>query len=550
MRDRSGPHWPDASGNTEPLARVQRQEVRSVVRFHSILFDQPVSADTLASEAPACFADLNLDQMVDALTAGREEYDLKPFLYAPLHDVESVQYRHDILRDLENTDVFTCVTSFARQMRRVRQHLAQAEQLYYKYQKERWFLDGVALYCEAVRTLATELTQVDARSRGFQAFRAYLSAYVSSDSFGSLAAEARKLQDDLAAVRYCVHIQGSRITVSGYGGESDYSADVAETFARFRQGNVKDYRVALPDPRDMNHVEAHVLDFVARLNPEVFEALDQYCARHRAYLDDTIRAFDREVQVYLAYLAYIKPFQSVGLPFCYPEVSSRSKVEHARDTFDIALAAKLVPEQATVVCNDFALSDPERIIVVTGPNQGGKTTFARLFGQLHYLASLGLSVPGSTARIFLPDQILTHFEQEEDLSALRGKLEDELVRMHTILGQATADSVLILNESFASTTLHDTLFLGTEVLRQIVALDALCVYVTFVDELSALGETVVSMVSTVVPENPAQRTYKIIRQPANGLAYAEALAEKYGLTYDALSRRIAARAGAGRATAG
>ena len=86
--------------------------------------------------------------------------------------------------------------------------------------------------------------------------------------------------------------------------------------------------------------------------------------------------------------------------------------------------------------------------------------------------------------------------------------------------------------------LKDAIFLGEEVLEQITELDALCVYVTFIDELSTLSEKTVSMVSTIVPENPALRTYKIVRKPADGLAYAIAIAQKYGLTQEVLTRRI------------
>jgi len=161
-----------------------------------------------------------------------------------------------------------------------------------------------------------------------------------------------------------------------------------------------------------------------------------------------------------------------------------------------------------------------------------------MFGQLHFLAGLGCPVPGKSAQLFLPDRIFTHFEREEDIVNLRGKLEEELVRLRASCAAMTSNSVIVLNEIFNSTSLDDQVFLSTKVIERMLAADAIGVCVTFIDGLSTLSDKTVSMVSTVDPDDPARRTFEIIRKRADGLAYALSLAQKRGVTYDQLRRRV------------
>lgn len=507
--------------------------------FYSILFPNPADRPLETTpEAPDYFVDLNLDQIVETITAGRQDYHLQPFFNAPLHNVDAVRYRQEVMGDLENKTLRDPIESFSQSMRTMREYLVQADELRHPYQKKRWFVGAVRVYCNAVRTLVDNLARAELLSRGFRGFSAHLLHYVESDHFASLLADTNQVEADLSAVRYCLLIKDNGIRVRKYESEVDYSLVIEETFGKFKLGAAKDYRITFPEWPPLNHVEAQILDFVAQLFPDVFSELDSYCVNHASYLDETIGIFDREIQFYLAYLEYMAIFRRVGLKFCYPQVSDDVKEVYDHGGYDASLAYRLIRDRLSVVCNDFRLQGQERIFVVSGPNQGGKTTFARTFGQLHHLASIGCPVPGREAQLFLFDRLFTHFEKEENIDNLRGKLQDDLVRIHAILGQATPNSIVIMNEIFTSTTLQDAIFLGKKVMEQLIELDLLCVCVTFIDEMASLSEKVVSMTSMIVPDNPAVRTYKIVRRPADGLSYAKTIAEKHRLTYDCLKERI------------
>jgi hypothetical protein len=504
----------------------------------SVLFLPGMHAGADSHAVTDYFGDLNLDQIMAGVAARSPDHDLMPFLTAPLRGLDAIAYRQEVMRDLEGESVMTAVKAFSVQMHEMRTYLDHAKKGYYKEERERWFLDAAALYGDAVARLREDLSSFELQSRGLRAFRDFLAHHVASPAFLRPIDAAHRLREDLAAIRYCLLIDGDSITVRHYDGEDDYRATVTETFEKFRRAAAKNYLSKIPERTGMNHVMAQIVERIARLHPEVFGRLEAFCAEHAAYLDETVARFDREIQFYVACLDYIAAPRQTGLSFCYPRLSTDSKEVSARDAFDLALAAKLAGTETAVISNDFSLTGPERLLVVSGPNQGGKTTFARMFGQLHYLASLGFPVPGSQARLFLCDRIFTHFEREEDIANLRGKLHDDLFRIRQILDAASPNSLIVINEIFSSTTLTDAIELGRRIMGKISRLDALGVCVTFLTELAAFDAKTVSYVSQIDPDDPVVRTYKVLREAANGLSYALAIARKHGVTYNQIKGRI------------
>ncbi len=494
--------------------------------------------DYSAVAHPAFFRDLNLDQILKAITASRQTVDLMPYFSTPLHNPEDIRYRQEVMRDLEDEQRLAHFKTFAERMGAVNRYLAMVNELVYEHHRNGWFLDAARVYCESVTKLAEYLEKDPPASTGLLSFRAFLTQYVHTSEFLVLARDAQDVKQALSAVEYTLILQSGKVGVKKYEGETDYSIEVEKTFAKLNQGAAEDYLVAIPERAGMNHIEAKILEFVAQLYPEPFADAARFWESHQQFIDPTIHTFDREIQFYLAYLDFLEDIKNKGLPFCYPQVSISDKQLAVQQGFDLALAYSLRYSSKPVVLNDYSLKEAERVIVVTGPNQGGKTTFARTVGQAHYLASLGCPIPGKKAQIYLPDKILTHFEKQEDIRSLRGKLEDDLLRVHEILSQATPQSLLVLNEIFASTTLQDAIALSKNIMAQILELDALCIWVTFIDELSASGGKTVSMVATVDPQDPTVRTFEIIRQAADGLAYAYSLAQKHRLTYEDIKERI------------
>jgi DNA mismatch repair protein MutS len=489
-----------------------------------------------AALSDAAAQDLQLAPLFATLS--RDAPWLATWYATPCADIATVRYRQEVAADLQRPEVAEPLRTFAQRIQRIRQRLDAVARVPHRYVAASWFLANAQRYLHATAALLAELDGQDLTAPGLVRAHDALRAIVEGPRHRRLAAEVTAVQDALDGVTYTVRVQTGRITVDLDRGEPDLTEEVAATFARFRTAPPREVERPPVEP-GVDHVAARILELVADQHPEAFAALVELQREHQPLLDPTVARLAQEVPFYLAYLDRIDRLRAAGLPLCTAELVAPDAASSAEDSYDLAVALRQVADGNPVVPNDWRLDPPERVLVVTGANQGGKTTFARAFGQLHHLASLGLPVPARRARVGLHDRLLTHFERQERITTLRGKLQDELVRVHALLEEATADSVVFLNETFSSTTLQDARELGSAVLARLEQVGARAVFVTFVDELASVGRATVSMVATVAPDDPTVRTFRVVRRPPDGLAHAVALADRYGLTYEAIRDRSA-----------
>jgi DNA mismatch repair ATPase MutS len=225
------------------------------------------------------------------------------------------------------------------------------------------------------------------------------------------------------------------------------------------------------DPRDISGAEAlgalrgRGIALAAAALGESTDHILGYFAQLRA-----------EIGFYLGCLNLHRVLSAKGEPTCMPEpVAAGSATLSARGIYDASLSLALGSRRA--VGNDVE-ADGRRLIVVTGANRGGKSTFLRSLGLAQLLMQAGMFVPADAYRADVRQGLFTHFKREEDATLRSGKLDEELGRMSTIVDQMRPDSLVLLNESFASTNEREGSEIGRQIVRALLESGVKVAYVT------------------------------------------------------------------------
>lgn len=240
-----------------------------------------------------------------------------------------------------------------------------------------------------------------------------------------------------------------------------------------------------------------------------------------------------------------------GCWLCPPTLCpAEDRIFRATDLYNPAVALKLA-EGEEIVPNDVAMdTTPENalIYVLTGPNRGGKSVITCAIGLCQVMLQLGMYLPAKICEISPADGIYTHFPTGADDTIDKGRLGEECARLGEIFDVVSPQSLVLLDESLSSTGSYEASYIAAEVLTGLAHVGCRCLFSTHLHELAAEldrinaqalaegGVRIDTLVAGIMGEG--KRSFKIIRAKPDGKSYARDIAERYGLTYESIMKKI------------
>lgn len=492
--------------------------------------DQQFYAEKINSlSMPEYLVDLNVDQIIKAVTADWEE-DLGKLYYWLPENNENEDYRRDIYNDIRNERVCAKLKNYLEIAKKRGECRTQKEKVELKAQRFVWHVREIMAYVEAVEYLLDLLDESEINSEGLKGLRDYLQEYVASEEYNAFRNEGASLIKLLKEFRFILSYDNGKIVVTEGKGNGSYTDFLEESFPNHGKTLMSPF-MASPVLTDL---EREISEVIIRNHREYFERAAVFCMQNKVYARQDILNLPVEISYYIAYMDFAHKLKDKGMNFCRPKVAG-DKLS-AVGMYDLALAYVNIREEKEIVANDFEMWSDEKFIVLTGPNQGGKTTFARSLGQLVYFTKMGLDVPAVSAYVPYFSQIMSHFSVEESVETGKGKLMEELTRLRPMMEDGKNEAFVVINELFTTAANYDANIMGKRVLEYFIDHGCRGIYVTHLNELSKVHPNTVSFRATTDENN--KQTFKVIRSEALEIVGAGMQVKKYGLTYEQIRGRF------------
>lgn len=560
----------------------------------SLLYPQNSKAvyRTLTKEA---VNDLSVDFLCNALTEDAyERNSIKQLLTRITDDEKVIKYRCDVFEDFlrfpKLREALTALLEKLADLREIErfQKDSEASSLWQLVNRLRE-MNG---YVECITQIKTTLESIDVQSQGLLTLKESVTSIYNGSGFPDLKkdidetlAKAQKLKSITLGVNLdallrpktvgVISLNDKHFTDSGIlkrfmnfanrESELHHGTDVSG-FISFHPANPSSSsfgigKVVAGAQQDVNQIVTEevtgadplsnalkkvVSDILRRTVNDIKSMLNKYI-NISGY---SFVALMPEIIFYIRFAELCDKIMQKNLPLCKASVLPKGERNcHIDDLYNIKLAIKSVAgEDIDIVTNEFVFDDEKRIYILTGPNRGGKTTITQAVGLAFLLAQNGIYVPASSMSFSPCDNIFTHFPADENDTVDLGRLGEESKRLSEIFESATRYSLLLLNESLATTNVAEGLYIAKDVVKAMRYLGTRAVFNTHMHDLARNLDQVNSEVegdsrieSMVTGVENGNRSFKVFISPPQGVSYARDIAERYGVTFEKIKNEINSR---------
>lgn len=545
----------------------------------SLLFPDGISTSN-PNHQTTVYDDLNLRRLVRSIALSPQyENNVAGILLNFTTDADIIRYRQAVVNDLLNNPALVeRLYTVLEEITTLEGYLTKPQWKENVLRQVAWRLSELQRYVDTV--IALHQILVDAgdslQSEGLQNLRNHLEVTVVAETFQQLKQELPILIPKIRNIRSItigINLDLDMRPLSATLLDTHEEPFINETMlSRLLGIGKKEGIESVGNIYDARFV-AGLREYQVELNDRNSPFMPQLFRDLSELMDDTSRPVVRALQKYTQinsqmlvslkfdiafYLGAVKAILKVresGLPMTQPKILPMEQRElHTEGLYNINLLFQQwnkETDKTVIVGNTVHFDDEGRIFILTGPNQGGKTTYTTAIGLVQILAQAGLYVPADVAEISPVDAIYTHFAKEERPNLEAGRLGEEARRLNTIFEHASRNSLVLLNESLASTSASESLFLARDVVRAFRLLGTRAIFATHLHDLAADCEamnaetdgdsqiiSVVSQVQVINTDGEIKRTYQIIPAPPNSKSYAIELAARFGISFEQLKQTI------------
>jgi len=533
----------------------------------SLLYPKNTKPDYVVLSEETC-NDLSVDYICEKLTGEVFEQNIiKNIMIKIERNPQVIRYRRDVFDDIYH---------YPELRERIKELL---DELAYLKDLEKSAKDATAspiwqlinrlqeldIYVKCISGIYKSLSEHDIHSEGLQELKKFVSSIYQESGFEYLEQDIRELVDEIGQVKSLsigVNLDNRFVPVEvGIVSINDTSftrPGLLNKFLDFSSKKSEIHGGTSFDGMTKIHTVGKVsgddplMSTLSRVITEMLSTtVKQLKSRLAKYTNISGYSLTKMIPEFLFYIRWADYFAQVkeqGIPLCKPEIiDNRLREMRVKDVYNFKLAIQKVSgnKELDIICNDLEFSAEHGIYIMTGPNRGGKTTLTQAIGLVFLFAQCGLYVPAAECTLSPVDCIYTHFPADENKTVNLGRLGEESKRMSEIFGEATNESLLLFNESLATTSFAEGLYIAKDVVRALRYLGARTIFNTHMHELAMTADEVnqqvpgdMKVASLITGIHEGKRSYKIFIAPPEGVSYAQDIARKYGVTLDQLMEKI------------